>query len=99
MYLLLMLAKDNQGGESLYHLQDPLVSVVSNPLDHIYPEGVHELIVGLSQNLACCLCQTQDQVVTVKEESLFCVNLDEPQSDFKIGFSVEARERNKKYTM
>lgn len=46
------------------HLQNPLISIVSNPLHHIHPEGVHQLIMGFPQDLACCLCQPQDEVVT-----------------------------------
>lgn len=42
------------------HLQDPLISIVSNPLHHIDPEGIHQLIMGFSQNLTCCLCQAKN---------------------------------------
>lgn len=46
------------------HLQDTLVSIVSNPFHHVNTEGVHQLIMGLSQNFSRCLRQPQNQVVT-----------------------------------
>lgn len=49
------------------HLQDTLVSIVSNPFHHVNTEGVHQLIMGLSQNFSCCLRQPQNQVVTVEK--------------------------------
>lgn len=72
-FILKLETKDSWGEG---HLKDPLVSIVSNPLHHVDPEGVHQLIVGLSQNLACSLRQPQDQIVTVEEtrkaSSLVC---------------------------
>lgn len=46
------------------HLQDPLIAIVSYPLDHVDPKGVHELIVSFSQNFPSCLCQSQDKIIT-----------------------------------
>lgn len=53
------------------HLENPFIAIVSYSFDHIDSEGIHQLIVGLSQNLSSCFSQTKDKIVTKTRKQVF----------------------------
>lgn len=64
--------KKKEANDSLYiHLKNPFIAIVSYSFDHIDSKGIHQLIMGLSQNLTCCFSQTKDEIIARKKMTIF----------------------------